>query len=806
MLGMFRKFLVSGIIFSLFFAGCGQLDTMFSLSGTYKVTAKAGQYTLDECSIVKADTPIQPYFIEPVDDDPDIRGLTIFLQSLDGEIISKKLMYTTDPGKGTPSAGSGVTDSGTSIGLPADSGEKTGSGTDKTTGSSSMTGGDLSTGTNDSSDSSADGVSSTTEETGEYADVYRFRESKTIIEPSIRYNEDAIYVKKLSGDLPPLLLPEELEAGQYILVFQVLGDEGILYRVDKPVYYIADSEFTLDDIHIYLPGLFGGSHIVPPEVPIMLETNLAAGTDLEPYLVWYNGKKRVHEGYAADGAARFLWQAPAQTGFHVLKVEAFPFKPRNTVTPAPIGRIKESSLPVSTKNDSRVLYTVPAELETGFSKKYLGVTRWYQFFANLDDSAGTGGSKNTLTAVNHVPEWLPQGNIFGVAIGPSHHFTIPEPLFIPPARGDIEGRLLFRFVPLADGTIFSGSFKLENSLETLELNLSRDREMLILNYSVGNVSDEKTVPLVIGQNEELITAVVSFSVTKGRLSVSLALDTPAQFLPGESIPLPGALTGYGIFQIGAEVTLGKNDFIVPQGRTVTEAGIAGNTGNAQTGFNQTSATKTTTVATAVTTEVTAADSFGAEASQAFASGAKDAVSIIAILDEIILTVTMDVPANANIQTAASVETSSFAAVSEETVENEKPDTETTQAELTPEPAVLKQSQAQPATRTTPVSDRNRVSSKPQAAVEIQLPDRSRVSVSAETPAVSVPLVEDVEQGESNAARRRTETDAVFPAGIPDDVSADDTKTDSSAETVDKSGAAVPLASEVTHRTGTTVSR
>jgi hypothetical protein len=749
---MIRKFLAAAIVFSLFFASCGQMDTLFFQAGNYRVTARVGQYTLDECSIVESDTPIRPYFIESVDDDPDIRGLIVFLQSLNGEVISKKLLYTTDPAKAAPDAGSGgnktdtiqagspAEDSETLSGDPADFGEENGSG----------------------GDASTDGASSTTEETGEpgeYADAYRFRESKTILEPSIRYTEDAIYVKKLNGDLPSLFLPEELEAGQYILVFQVLGKEDILYRVNKPIYYIADSEFTLDDIHIYLPGFFGESHIVQPGLPIMLETNLAAGTDLEPYLVWYNGKKRVHEGYVSDGAACFLWQAPPQTGFHVLKVEAFPFKPRTTRAPVPTGRIKELSLPISTKveklNNSRALYDAPSGTETGFSENHLVAARWYQFFANLDDSAGTGGGKNTLSPVNHAPEWLPGAGIFGVAIGPHHRFSIPGPLFIPPAQGGIDGRLLFRFVPLADGTVFSASFKLENSLETLELRLSRARETLILNYSAGAVSGEKTAPLAAGQNDELITAVLGFGAANGRLSVSLALDAAAQFLPDESIPLPGPLTGYGTFQIGADITPVKSDFTGARGRMAT--GTAGNTGGAQTGFDQTTA-----------------DSSGAEAGQGFARGAENTVPMTAVLDEIIITITRSVPANNNTQTAASEEPASFAEDTEETVENEEPDTETAQAALSPEPAVLKQPRPESEsetrtipvsdgtqtsgkapdaveTRTTPVSDGNQTSGKASDAVEVQPPDESRVPVPAETPAVSVPPApaEDAEQGENN---------------------------------------------------------
>jgi hypothetical protein len=77
------------------------------------------------------------------------------------------------------------------------------------------------------------------------------------------------------------------------------------------------------------------------------------------------------------------------------------------------------------------------------------------------------------------------------------------------------------------------------------MNLSYADGMVILNYSAGSVSGEKTVFPLSGQTEGLITAVIGFEVQQDTLRLSLGLNTPSEFLTDEGIPLSGPLTGEG---------------------------------------------------------------------------------------------------------------------------------------------------------------------------------------------------------------------------------------------------------------------
>jgi hypothetical protein len=809
MMIMCRKIGGWGIIFSFLFIACGPMDTLLSsYGGAYFIGAKVGQYTLDESSIIRANTPIRPYFVKSIDDDPDIRGLTIFLQSLNGQIIGKKITYTVEPNKKTaadvPDDETDITKTddsaseetssilGETESLPGSDADFTGESVIKdgnTSGSSSEVDPSGGTGSADS------GFDDSVMEEDEFNDVvYYFRDRKTTAEQEeIQYDEEIIYVKTLNENLPPLYLPEDLAAGQYILVFQVLGEKDILNRVENSIYYIAKSEFILDDIHIYLPDVFDGSRVVPPDVPVMLESSITAGTGLNPYVIWYNGKSRIHEEYAVDGVSRFIWKTPSKTGFHALKVEAFPFKPQKTAMYTPIGSSKELSLPVSAKNEKKAVKIIPADLTAGFSGQELSPVRWYQFFANLEDSYDSANKKNTLAVTDHLPKWLPWGTIFGTAIGPNYNFSIPSPLFTLPVKDIIEGRMLFRFVPLAEGTIFSGSFTLKNSFETLDMKLSYAQEMVILNYSAGSAFYEDTIPLSTRQGESLITAIISFEIQKNLLWVRVDLNTPAKFMSGPGIHLPGLLTGDGTFQIGTASAFTQNGYtfvpIVPdtvvsdivEYNTTTEIIPADETGTGktETSYDQASTANTTIAGPSKESQPNV-----------------DKIDITAILDEIIILVTGDnsesnkpqVPAE-DLQNTLTKTTSSTADM-ETTVKNEEPDTKVVQQ--SPQTSGKSSTPAN-----SPTSGDTQTSSKSSA-------QDSRTINSVKT---SETVLSSDEDGSPSPQEDETETaiETAFSVEALEDNPSRSVNIDKKFTTDESETTAPPLTSEVTYKADAAIS-
>jgi hypothetical protein len=446
---------------------CGEMGTAFPASGTYRVNALIGKVSLDECSIITEKDTIRPFFINSVTNDPDITGLMVFLQSPEGEIAGKRVQYTLKavdtgavPGDGTESGGA----ADTAI---------------------------------DKKDEPADLTAD--EEDESESDEFTFKPADS--EPPVSFffaaeekqditlTDTLIHVSRLDQELPLFPLPENLSIGRYTLVFQVLGQKEVLDRIERSVYYIGDAEFTLDEIQSYPPGVSVGSHLVPPGLTIMLETQVSAGEELDPYIVWYNGKKRIYEGSIAAGAGRFLWKAPDQTGFHTLRAEAFPFKPAPNLK----GTIKELSLPVSKKYE-----------HTGaFAKKADQFSNWYQFAGDLRDTKAPAETNNARVGQNNGSNrWLPADGIYGLAIGPNSTYQLPHAPYTHAQDERVDGQFLLRFKPVSGGTVFSALFNGEDSSSvTLDLSLSTGEGGLNLGLNVGGKSI--SIPISTGILTEL---------------------------------------------------------------------------------------------------------------------------------------------------------------------------------------------------------------------------------------------------------------------------------------------------------------
>jgi hypothetical protein len=79
---------------ALFLTACGDLGMVLPSQGSYRVNAQVdGEYTLDSYSVVTKNSKIRPYFVNSVVNDPDVRGLTVFVQDYSGTLVSRKVHY-----------------------------------------------------------------------------------------------------------------------------------------------------------------------------------------------------------------------------------------------------------------------------------------------------------------------------------------------------------------------------------------------------------------------------------------------------------------------------------------------------------------------------------------------------------------------------------------------------------------------------------------------------------------------------------------------------------------------------------------
>jgi hypothetical protein len=511
------------ILLTSFLAACGELNSVLAVNTSYKVNARVNEgYALDDCGIVSAGSRIRPYFISPVEDDPDVVGLKVFLKTPEGTVIGREIQYVLQNGVVANPDGSSPEDLSDQS---ADSGN----------GGSILeiviAGQELS------------------QKAGDPEPEQSTREEDKTVELPQTLGDKVVYVSHLERDLPFILLPENLEVGQYILVFQIIGIHDVLHQIEKPIYYVSDAVFSLGDIQTYRSVVQGDSSIVPPGQMIMLKANVNADSRFDPYLVWYNGKNRIAEGFVSEGADQVLWKAPEQNGFQALIVELFPARPLGNSWDLP-GMKKELSLPISLKNDKKGAQT--GEADNGIQ------VRRYSLGGNLLDSQAPLDSSRELYP-EEATEWAPYGSQYGLVIGPGRTFLIPGVLFTP-LEDPGKGQVILRFAPLSEGALFNASFAMKRSASfPFTMDLVYEKTKLILTYGLGIETRREELLLPPAFRDEYITAVINFTIEKNFFLAKLSTDPkiPPIYRTGEGIMLPDTLSGEGTFRIGSTVTAVK---------------------------------------------------------------------------------------------------------------------------------------------------------------------------------------------------------------------------------------------------------
>jgi len=489
----------------LIFGSCGAMDTFLPSSGPYNVSARVNNLPLDEFSFISSNAKIQPFFEDYVNGDPDVTALMIYLLDSKGEIAGWKVIYSLDNDQ-------------------SDSQNESANNTDD---DDSESNDEENENDEDESDNSSTPAVSTA--TAKTATVNEERDS-----PYKNGEELIIPVKRLDYNLPQFPIPSDLPIGRYKMVSQVMKGNQTLYRSEKAFFYLADVNFSFDSIQIHQGGVSEGSQLIQKETVIMLEAKLDYDSRLDPYIVWYNGKRIISEGSFSNGAGNLLWKAPSETGFISLRAEVFPIKDRQGLS----GYSKDISLLVSTKRaDIHLL-----------SENNQDILQWYVFEGDLRDSISSGSSERALKPVGNIsPQWLPSGGTYGIASGINNAFTFPG-ISLPNGGGF--WRVLFRFLPLNDGVIFTAQF----GSPAVSMNLAKQNQSLVLTLSSPTETVSQTVSLP--ETDSFLTAEVYLSVQSNRLTVMLdLLDDSINHdeIAPESITLKDQLNGEFLITLGSRI-------------------------------------------------------------------------------------------------------------------------------------------------------------------------------------------------------------------------------------------------------------
>ncbi|MDR2394771.1 MAG: hypothetical protein LBD93_11560 [Treponema sp.] len=606
--------------------------------GTYQVNAYINDYSLDECSIIRSNDTIRPYFVNSVVNDPDIRGLVVFLQNSSGQAAGKKIWYTLTAGltslpesleqpvipEPVPLAPSPETSPASPV-IPTSEVPVEQEEIPVVIESPVLVETPVIVEPEVVQEPVEPPVQAepvepkavpdppvlieletAAEETEEKREIPVIIEAKLIpavpgdleipagfssypsisepvvnpeipeiyiTEPSESRNyalspgktDQVISVARLDQALPAYTITESLELGQYTLMFQVIGEKTVLAAIEQPVYFLGTATLTFDDIQRYLPGFSKAAHFVPPGTDVLIEAQVISDTRLDPYIVWYSGKKRIAEGKLSEDARYLFWKAPERTGFYTIKAVLFPFKPpENTLL---YGKSKELSLPVSGKS----------EIPGYFSDRADQFIHWYQFQNNLLDAKDLKDPKRSLHAkTRQQPRWLPHGSIYGLSIGPEDIYLLPSASFLLADNEQGSGQIFFRGLLFAQGTIFKTAFISDDtSAEPLDVNLSFNGETLILRVSAGAVSYEEALlspvekdespvmPAPLLQTGDFVTFSMTFTIQNAQFTAQVYLEDRDMQSKPCTITLAAPISGEGTFQFGSETALPR---IIPEAK------------------------------------------------------------------------------------------------------------------------------------------------------------------------------------------------------------------------------------------------
>ena len=447
-IGRIRAVLTAAIIIIFLFSSCDEMDLTLPITRNYHVSVRGEDYPLDEYAVLRVNEGIQPFFISPINNDPDVTGLTISIMTIDTLETVATVRYVLE--------------------------------------------------------STSENDRSTFDEDGEEVQI--------------------IDISRIDGSLPSFFMPEDLEAGPYVMVFQVFGrNQALLSRSERNFYYIAADDYNITDISAHLPGLLSvQTHLIPPETVVLLEAGITAGYNLDPYIIWFNGRNIIGEGRVSEGANALLWQVPSQPGFQNIRAEVVPFPP----IPDPSvpgsnlerilrGKAREISLPISAKRESQGDFS---EL-LGMIQSDEGKILWFYHPAGELDDPLSPLPENTLLAWvtdseeedENAPNWISAQEGFGLGIGPDDIYTLP--VFFP----EPESRLSFalRFVSLNDGNYFNVSFYPSGT----EFTFLREEGAFFLVLHIED--EEELIPVEIPLGEDFITLFLDMSFYEESLLLSL---------------------------------------------------------------------------------------------------------------------------------------------------------------------------------------------------------------------------------------------------------------------------------------------
>jgi len=482
----------------VFLINCGPMDSLFNSSGNYKINIQVNNILLDECSFIRSGDKIRPHFEASVSKDPDVTALMVYLKDQSGQVAGWKVVYKLDEKSKPKVIQENDEESGESEEIPPD---------ETDTGESEIEpinepdnkhedkpDNENETEIDENLPAAEERV--TSDEILQQADTFQ-------IPDYYKDGDELIVTVKNLDYLPQFPIPDNLPMGIYTINFYVMNNNDILQKVEKQFYYLSDTNFSYYGINVYLPGIAESNQLIPKGTVIMLEADLKFDSKLDPYIEWYNGKKKIAEGKNSEGFGKLFWKVSEESGFYSMSAIIYPVENLLNFS----GYQKDISLLISSK-------TIDIHLvkEEAHFKNNSRLVNWYVFESNLNDArrlsiteqaeAEKIKAERSLKHSKASPEWKVSDGTYGIAAGNDNIISLPK---VSISNKEPESwQLLFRFKPENDGGILSVQTGKANDVfihlnaegSNLVLTLTSLTDTVSQVYSMKRSISEETVSLI----------------------------------------------------------------------------------------------------------------------------------------------------------------------------------------------------------------------------------------------------------------------------------------------------------------------
>ena len=478
------------VFLCVFLVSCGPMDSLFNSAGNYKINVQINDIPLDECSFARSSDGIRPYFEHSVSKDRDITALMVYLRDTAGDIAGWKVIYKLD----TKSVLNNAPDENNEEVIE----NENDSSDEKNTDASNEDQNEI----ENESDNDDDNLTEDAEKSDPPEEEISKPENSSQKQEQYKDGDELIIYVKNFDNLPLFPIPDNLPMGHYVIVSLVMNDNDILQKVEKSFFYLSDIDFSYNGINVHLPGIAESNHLIPTGTVVMLEADLKFDRKLDPFIEWYDGKKKIAEGKASNGTGNIFWKAPEESGFYSIRAVIFPVEKIKDLS----GYQKELTLLVSVKSVDIHLINENVPYKQG------SLVNWYAFESNLKDSRKLSNAEqadakqiNEERALKHArnaPVWKASDGTYGVVTGNNNIINAPTVLLSENERQDWQ--ILFRFKPENDGGILSVQFGKSNSVflhsyienSNLFLTLTSATDTVTQTYSLNKPVTENNAPAI----------------------------------------------------------------------------------------------------------------------------------------------------------------------------------------------------------------------------------------------------------------------------------------------------------------------